>query len=160
MQISEVRVQLADKAERQDKLKAFASITFDGCFAVRDVKVISGEKGLFIAMPNRRAVECCPACNHRNPIDANYCAQCGKRLPHREQRRKQMYADVAHPVNAECRKMIHDAVMTEYEAELKRQSGTAESEADNISVVENPPAAAAAGPGDFPQESFPRGIFD
>jgi stage V sporulation protein G len=38
----------------EDKLKAYVTITFDNCFVVRDVKVINGNNGLFVAMPARR----------------------------------------------------------------------------------------------------------
>jgi stage V sporulation protein G len=52
MKITEVRVFPVKKAD--DKLKAFATITFDNCFVVRDLKVINGNSGLFIAMPSRK----------------------------------------------------------------------------------------------------------
>jgi len=52
MEITEVRVFPVKKAD--DKLKAFATITFDNCFVVRDLKVINGNSGLFIAMPSRK----------------------------------------------------------------------------------------------------------
>lgn len=50
MDITEVRVTLKDEA----KLKAFASITFDNCFVLRGLKVISGSQGYFVSMPSRR----------------------------------------------------------------------------------------------------------
>ena len=52
MQITDVRVR---KIEKEGKMKAIVSITLDGEFVVHDIKVIEGEKGLFIAMPSRRA---------------------------------------------------------------------------------------------------------
>lgn len=51
MKITDVRVRLINK---ESKMKAVASITIDDAFVVHDVKVIEGEKGLFIAMPSRR----------------------------------------------------------------------------------------------------------
>ena len=50
MNISEVRVSLRD----DDKLKAFVTITIDDCFVVRGLKIIRGNKGMFVAMPSRR----------------------------------------------------------------------------------------------------------
>ncbi len=50
MKITEIRVSLRD----DEKLKAFVSVTFDNCFVVRGMKIISGNKGLFVAMPSRR----------------------------------------------------------------------------------------------------------
>ena len=50
MEITEIKVFPVD----EDKLKAYVTITFDQCFVVRDLKVISGPAGLFIAMPAKR----------------------------------------------------------------------------------------------------------
>ena len=50
MEITEVRVFPVD----EDKLKAYATITFDNCFVVRDLKVIQGNNGLFVAMPSKK----------------------------------------------------------------------------------------------------------
>lgn len=52
MQITDVRVR---KITREGKMKAVVSITFDDEFVVHDIKVIEGEKGMFIAMPSRKA---------------------------------------------------------------------------------------------------------
>ena len=52
MNITEVRVFPVRKED--DKLKAFATITLDDCFVIRDLKVIHGGTGLFVAMPSRK----------------------------------------------------------------------------------------------------------
>ena len=52
MQITDVRVR---RIEKEGKMKAIVSITLDNEFVVHDIKVIEGEKGLFIAMPSRKA---------------------------------------------------------------------------------------------------------
>lgn len=52
MQITDVRVR---KVTKEGKMKAIVSITIDNEFVVHDIKVIEGEKGLFIAMPSRKA---------------------------------------------------------------------------------------------------------
>ena len=54
MQITDVRVR---KIEKEGKMKAIVSITLDNEFVIHDIKVIEGEKGLFIAMPSRKAVD-------------------------------------------------------------------------------------------------------
>lgn len=51
MQITDVRIR---KVEKEGKMKAVVSITIDEEFVVHDIKVIEGDKGLFIAMPSRR----------------------------------------------------------------------------------------------------------
>lgn len=53
MQITDVRVR---KIGKEGKLKGIVSITFDDEFVVHDIKVIEGEKGLFIAMPSKKAI--------------------------------------------------------------------------------------------------------
>ena len=54
MNITDVRVR---KVAKEGKMKAVVSITIDGEFVVHDIKVIEGEKGLFIAMPSRKATD-------------------------------------------------------------------------------------------------------
>ena len=54
MQITDVRVR---KVAKEGKLKAVVSITMDDEFVVHDIKVIEGEKGLFIAMPSKKALD-------------------------------------------------------------------------------------------------------
>lgn len=53
MQITDVRLRMMDG---ETKMKAIASVTIEGEFVVHDVKVIEGEKGMFIAMPSRKMV--------------------------------------------------------------------------------------------------------
>lgn len=52
MQITDVRIR---KIAKEGKMKAIVSITLDEVFVVHDIKVIEGEKGLFIAMPSKKA---------------------------------------------------------------------------------------------------------
>ena len=52
MQVTEVKVFTVAKDD--ERLKAFATIIFDDCFIVRDLKIIDGEEGLFVAMPSKR----------------------------------------------------------------------------------------------------------
>ena len=54
MQITDVRIR---KVEKEGKMKAVVSITIDEEFVVHDIKVIDGEKGLFIEMPSRKAAD-------------------------------------------------------------------------------------------------------
>ena len=54
MQITDVRVR---RIEKEGKMKAIVSITLDNEFVIHDIKAIEGEKGLFIAMPSRKATD-------------------------------------------------------------------------------------------------------
>ncbi|MFA6029760.1 MAG: SpoVG family protein [Elusimicrobiota bacterium] len=50
MEITEIRVHIRE----EDKLKAFVTVTFDGCFVVRNMKIVEGSKGLLLCMPSRK----------------------------------------------------------------------------------------------------------
>ena len=54
MQITDVRIR---KIEKEGKMKAVGSITIDEEFVIHDIKIIEGEKGMFIAMPSRKTAE-------------------------------------------------------------------------------------------------------
>ncbi len=54
MQITDIRIR---KTEREGKLRAVASITIDDEFVVHDIKIIDGDKGMFIAMPSRKTTD-------------------------------------------------------------------------------------------------------
>lgn len=54
MQITDIRIR---RIAKEGKMKAVVSITFDNAFVVHDIKIIEGEKGLFIAMPSRKAAD-------------------------------------------------------------------------------------------------------
>jgi stage V sporulation protein G len=123
VEITEVRVKLME--DGSDRLKAFCSITFDDCFVIRDLKIIEGTSGPFVAMPSRKLTSHCPECGCKNHLRADFCNQCGLELPRDragrdDEGRAKLYADIAHPINSECREMIQDRVIKEFEAELER----------------------------------------
>ncbi|MFN3192252.1 MAG: septation protein SpoVG family protein [Aureliella sp.] len=123
MQITEVRIKLMEDSE--DRLRAFCSVTFDNCFVVRDLKIIEGSQGPFVAMPSRKLTHRCNRCGNKNYIRSNYCNNCGSKLrAHRhsqdEDAPNKLYADVAHPINQACRDEIQQHVVGEYKIELER----------------------------------------
>jgi stage V sporulation protein G len=120
VQVTEVRIKLMEGSE--DRLRAFCSITLDHCFVVRDLKVIDGASGPFVAMPSRKLSGHCYRCNYKNHLRAAFCNQCGAKLKVSipADSPQKLYADVAHPVNSDCREMISSAVLAEFEAELAR----------------------------------------
>ncbi|MDA7980024.1 MAG: SpoVG family protein, partial [Pirellulales bacterium] len=71
MQITEVRVKLMDASS--DRLRAFCSITIDNAFVVRDLKIIDGASGPFVAMPSRKLTGHCDHCGSKNHLRANFC---------------------------------------------------------------------------------------
>lgn len=83
MKITSVNVH---KKNDDMKMKGIASVLLDDCFVIRDIRIIEGKDGLFIAMPSRKNTN-------------------GE------------YHDIAHPINAETRKMFEDAILEEYNKE-------------------------------------------
>lgn len=123
MDITEVRVKLVD-GKQQDKLKAFCSITIDDAFVIRDLKIIEGAKGLFVAMPSRKITTRCDGCGGKNQIGARFCSQCGASQPadrggRGRDGRLKLHADIAHPINSSCRESIQNRVLESYEQEVE-----------------------------------------
>ena len=125
MEITEVRIKLMD--DPNDRLRAFCSITFDSAFVIRDLKIIEGTKGAFVAMPSRKLTDRCPRCGCKNHLRGAYCNQCGAalgeyRATQSDDGRSKLYADIAHPINSECREMIQTRVLSAFEDELLRST--------------------------------------
>jgi len=121
--ITEVRIKLME--DPQERLQAFCSITFDHCFVIRDLKIIEGAKGSFVAMPSRKLTDRCPRCNTKNQLRALYCNQCGvhlldNRAGKDNEGRAKLYADIAHPINSRCRELIQRKVMDAFRDEQIR----------------------------------------
>lgn len=154
------------------RLRAFCSLTFDDAFVVRDVKLIEGNDGLFLAMPSRKLTDHCPACGDKNHLRARYCNGCGGRLD--EDRflryrdgnthcngngngngngaggRIKLHADVAHPINADTRQEVEREVMRSYwrEVERSKQPGYVPPSLDgeDFDLYDLRPQRAAVGP--------------
>ena len=103
MVITEVRIKLCE--ENNERLLAFCSVTFDNAFVVRDLKIIEGTKGMFVAMPSRKLTDRCYKCGCKNHLRARFCNSCGGKLDeHRAMRdtdgRAKLHADIAHPIHS------------------------------------------------------------
>ena len=123
MEITEVRVILKDSPDK--KLKAYATVTFDNVFVVRDIKVIEGTSGLFIAMPSRKVKHPCPKCAFKNELRSKYCNQCAAPLPVEAspQRTEETsvnqaeHKDIAHPITQSFRASLQKKVLEVYTQE-------------------------------------------
>ena len=140
MQLTEIRINLcgaptsrnarpANHGGQGGRLRAFCSLTFDDTFVIRDVKLIDGNDGLFLAMPSRKLMDHCPGCGDKNHLRARFCNNCGSRLDEDRylryrsgngQSRLKLHADIAHPINARTRQEIERRVFSAYEQELER----------------------------------------
>jgi stage V sporulation protein G len=126
MEITEVRVALREGGEK--RLKAYATLTFDACFVVRNVKVIEGKNGLFVAMPSHKPKVACGGCRFKNDLGGRFCSQCGAALPQQPVARAPAagelepadmlaHRDIAHPITVEFRQYLQRKVLEAYEAE-------------------------------------------
>ncbi len=121
MNITEVRVKLVNS--HSERVRAFCSVTLDRDFVIRDLKVIDGTNGVFVAMPSRKLSDHCPKCRSKNHMRARYCNNCGgsldeNRAARDDKGRRKLHADVAHPINAECREQLQAAVVEAFDAEV------------------------------------------
>ncbi|MBX7165371.1 MAG: SpoVG family protein [Pirellulales bacterium] len=123
MDITEVRIKLIE--EPGERLQAFCSITLDDSFVIRDLKIIEGPNGPFVAMPSRKLTARCTRCGCKNHLRAAYCNQCGVRLREPQlvrdhEGRAKLYADIAHPINSRCREQLQQRVIQAFQEELER----------------------------------------
>jgi len=121
--ITEVRIKLV--AENNERLMAFCSLTLDNAFVIRDLKIIEGTKGLFVAMPSRKLTDRCGRCGCKNHLRARYCNGCGNHLdenraPRDADGRAKLHADIAHPINSACREVMQVAIIKAYTDERER----------------------------------------
>ena len=162
MEITEVRVKLME--EPGERLQAFCSITFDDAFVVRDLKIIEGTTGPFVAMPSRKLTAHCSQCGCKNHLRAAHCNQCGGRLKESsgakdDEGRAKLYADIAHPINSACREMIQQRVIQAFEEERARSKlpGYVPSYDDFEPSEMPPPRTTGVVPTQFQGAEKPRG---
>jgi len=127
MEITEIRVFLKESPDK--KLKAYTTVTFDQVFVVRNIKVIQGASGLFIAMPSRKIRISCQKCGFKNEAGIRYCGHCAQVLDKDAQQAsmhdaKAEHRDIAHPVNQEFRDYLQNKILDAYKRELENQKGS------------------------------------
>lgn len=131
MEITEVKIFIKDSPDK--KLKAYATVTFDNAFVVRNIKVIEGTSGLFIAMPSRKIKQSCPKCNFKNELRSKYCNQCAAQLPFtpRSQEANGIagasqqleHKDIAHPITQSFREQLQKKILDAYAQEKAKGPG-------------------------------------
>ncbi len=123
MEITDVKVKLVE--DRSDKLLAFCTLTIEQDFVIRDLKIIDGPKGAFVAMPSRKLTDRCSRCGGKNHRLAKFCNACGGKLGDGRARRgdgsrTRLHADIAHPITSECREFVQSQVLEAFESEMER----------------------------------------
>lgn len=119
MKITDVEIKLAN--ERDGKIRAFATIIVDGIWAIHDFRILERHDGtLIVACPSRKVCDRCPACSGKNPLKQSYCGDCGRFLSgDRPQSADTIYyRDVAHPIRAQAREDLMNAVLAAYSIEI------------------------------------------
>jgi stage V sporulation protein G len=121
--ITEVRIKLCE--ENNERLLAFCSVTFDNEFVVRDLKIIEGTKGVFVAMPSRKLTDRCGHCSSKNHLRARFCNSCGHRMDENRalkaaDGRAKLHADIAHPIHCGAREKVQVAVVRAFHDERER----------------------------------------
>ena len=123
MEFSDIKVQLL--AEPRDSLRAYVNLTIDECLVLRDIKVIEGSKGLFVAMPSQEITRSCERCRGTNPVRARFCSHCAQPpsdYPRQmlNGRRPRPYTDVVHPINRTGRELFESTILTAYQREREQ----------------------------------------
>jgi len=117
MEITEVRISVRDNEGK--RLKAYATVTFDNSFVVRNIKIVEGNNGLFVAMPARKARQFCSRCGKKVDVGSRYCNHCGGNMPPPPQEnidsaRQSAHQDLAHPINQQFRDYLQSKVLDAY----------------------------------------------
>jgi stage V sporulation protein G len=120
MDITEIRVFPKDGQDK--KLKAYATVTFDNSFVVRNIKIIQGSGGIFVAMPSRKIKSHCLKCSFKNEVGSRYCNHCGGTLPagveeSKDGDAKTDHRDIAHPITQQFRDYLQSKILEAYEKE-------------------------------------------
>ncbi|MEW5758747.1 MAG: septation protein SpoVG family protein [Candidatus Omnitrophota bacterium] len=120
MEITEVRI--FPRESQDKKLRAYATVTFDSAFVVRNIKVIQGTSGLFIAMPSRKVKQPCSKCGFRNESRSKFCNQCGAQLPQMQRPvsvsdTESEHKDICHPITQTFREYLQKKVIDAFEKE-------------------------------------------
>jgi stage V sporulation protein G len=92
---------------------------------IRDLKIIEGTKGSFVAMPSRKLTDRCTSCGSKNHLRSRFCNQCGGKLDENRAMRSgdgraKLHADIAHPINSTCREYIQSAIIKAFQEEKVR----------------------------------------
>lgn len=129
MIITDVNIILAKNNER---LLAYASITIDRVFVIKDIKIIKGNERTIVAMPDKQRSVACDSCDYKIRQRDKFCPHCGKELTFAPIE----YIDICHPIENGFRHYIDMVIMEKYESMI---SAIGEPD-ETISVAANVPA--------------------
>ena len=102
---------------KDQRLLAYASVTFDDCFVVHDVMLLKRGDGILVILPGKRCKYPCPSCQRKCDFDSAFCKFCGANFP--KITVNDTFIDIAHPINKEFRQYFDSVVIEKYNAEQK-----------------------------------------
>lgn len=108
------------------KLLAYAHVELDRVFVFHDAKVIEGNRGLFVACPDRVLMDACPGCGRKNALEARWCNWCGFEMGEPREvldkhGKRITRSPVAHPLTNGFREKLEIAVIAAYMAEVENR---------------------------------------
>ncbi|MFP4472860.1 MAG: SpoVG family protein [Candidatus Omnitrophota bacterium] len=118
MEITEIRI--FPKEGQDKKLRAYATVTFDHEFVVRNIKIIQGTSGMFVAMPSRKMKFSCPRCRFKNEVGSKFCNQCGGTITAATEEgeardAKADHRDIAHPITQKFRHYLQSEIFQAFD---------------------------------------------
>ena len=120
MKITQIRLSMLPQSSLP--VCAYCTVSFDNQLAVHDLRIIRNGSRLFVAMPNRKRTKPCPKCHSPNSVAARFCANCGGAQSRRAEdssHAARPHVDIAHPLTAEFRTEIEQAILAYYQQALQ-----------------------------------------
>lgn len=125
MRITEIHLTLVDRPD--DCLRAFCSVTFDNVFVVKDLRVIEGPRGLFVAIPSENRTATNPHLRATNPLQARCRSERGYRFALDEPKDfgGTPHSETMHPITAAFRARLESRVIAAYREQMRiiREAG-------------------------------------
>lgn len=118
MEITDVEISV--DRNKDSHVLAYCTLNIENMFVIRDIKILMGEAGPFVAMPSRKHKQPCWHCKEKVECTAKFCTCCGAPGPHRLNKDpEKFYHDVAHPITNECREQMERTILGAYETYKK-----------------------------------------
>ena len=111
MQITDIRFHLPQHTEQ--RLLAYATITFDECFVVHDIRLLRRGDGILVVLPSKRFRYPCPQCSRKCDFDSQFCKHCGANF---KAVVNETFSDIAHPINKEFRHYFDSTIIERFQA--------------------------------------------
>lgn len=120
--------------DRKQNVLAYVNLVFERCFAVRDLRIISVNDRVILAMPNKELSRTFCNCGFRIPLGSRYCAMCGKPANAARRTNQRSHYDIAHPLDADYREYMEATILDRF-SELREKLKT-EDESQTVFIFD------------------------